>query len=132
MIARIGTLIFILVAVLPAIAVHSHTQRGLNSTEIAFESWGSFLIQAQKQIDHQPIILTLSLRCASKPQTMKQLLSQRVCAYRGYTEDKVNQTLTLHFTKFNDVSDGRPEAHCDQDLGYIVDIKLECEPVRKP
>lgn len=94
---------------------------------VRFDKWGTFAIGVQPQIDNQPYILTLTVKCDKEPKVIKQLLTKKVCEYRGYTEDQENKILVLHYSIYNDISDGRLEAHCDQRLGYAVDIKLECD-----
>lgn len=94
---------------------------------VRFDKWGTFTIGIQPQIDNQPYILTLNVKCDKEPKVIKQLLSKKVCEYRGYSEDQENKILVLHYSVYNDISDGRLEAYCDQHLGYMVDIKLECD-----
>ncbi len=98
---------------------------------VRFDKWGTFSIGVEPQIDNQPFILTLDLKCDAKPKEITRKFTKKVCEYRGYSRDEKEQHLTLHYSVYNDIADGRPEAHCDQSLGYVIDIKLECDQ-RKP
>ncbi len=77
---------------------------------VRFDKWGTFTIGVVPQIDNQPFILTLDLKCDADPKVQHRKFSKKVCEYRGYSRDDENQYLILHYSIYNDVADGRPEA----------------------